>query len=94
MLRTTAIPKTILLLVAGLVLTILLVGASTIVVATGPGRQVREFGLPLGGGHRLMAMLIPCTATQPGRLIIGRDLFLSSRFPPPGLVVPAARPCP
>jgi hypothetical protein len=87
------IKSVILALVAGLVLVIVLV-ASAVVAATTLGAPGFEMGIPLGGGHRLMAMHIPCSPTHAGRLIVGRDLFLSSRRIPPGLNIPVTAPCP
>ncbi len=87
------IKPVILGLAAGLVLVIVL-GAAAVVTTTTLGAPGFEMGIPLGGGHRLMAMHIPCSPTHAGRLIIGGDLFLSSRRIPPGLNMPITAPCP
>ncbi len=87
------IKRTILGLAAALLLVIML-SASAAVIAVTLGAPGFEMGIPIGGGHQLMAMHIPCSPTHAGRLIIGRDLFLSSRRIPPGLNVPVTPPCP
>jgi len=86
------IKRTILGLAAMLLLVVMLSASAAVLAVTlgGPGF---EMGIPIGGGHRLMAMHIPCSPTHSGRLIIGKDLFLSSRSIPPGLNIPITPPC-
>jgi hypothetical protein len=91
--RTEKLRNIMLLLVAILVLAMLLGGAWTIADATGKGGEIREIGLPLGGGHRLQALLIPCSATEAGGVVVGRDLFISSRRQP-SITFSTTRPCP
>src|SRR5689334_23635144 len=60
-----------------------------------PTRIVREYNLPLGGGHRITFMLIPCSATDGGYLSAGYDIFRSSWINgPPMVALPTAPTCP
>jgi hypothetical protein len=59
-----------------------------------PGVQPRWYHSPPIGRHIYSAGLLPCTATEPGRLLFGRDIILMSVYPPPGWSVPTAPPCP
>jgi hypothetical protein len=83
------------------VFTVLVVGvvliscsAGLVAVAARPGTQAWQLNSPPVGGHIYSLWLVPCGATHPGQLILGRDLPLFSRYPPPGLTLPLAPACP
>jgi hypothetical protein len=46
------------------------------------------------GGHGYSLWLLPCDAFNPGQIILGRDLWIFSRYPPPGIAIPLAPACP
>lgn len=59
----------------------------------GAGSGGREIDTRPGGGHLFTVMLLPCSATEPGSAVMGRDLFISSRVPRT-LRIPTTPACP
>ena len=76
-------------------LLLLVLGATGLGRATGqPGARPRWYHSPPIGRHIYSLGLLPCTATEPGRLLVGRDIIALSVYPPPGWSLPTAPPCP
>jgi hypothetical protein len=72
----------------------LLLAALTAYSATAnPRAQVRQFDLQFGRGNIVSVLVLPCSATTPGRVLVGHNIFISSR-PPPGISMPTAPSCP
>ncbi|NTV62632.1 MAG: hypothetical protein HGA65_03715, partial [Oscillochloris sp.] len=46
------------------------------------------------GGHVYSLWVLPCDAFNPGQIILGHNLMVYSRYPPPGFSVPLAPTCP
>ena len=59
-----------------------------------PGGSIRQLDIPVGGGHMITMMLVPCSPVSGGYVMAGYDLFLSSRYPPVGWRLPSAPRCP
>jgi hypothetical protein len=63
--------------------------------ATGrPGARRWQLDSPMIGGHAYSLWVLPCDAFNPGQIILGRDLWIFSRYPPPGIAIPLAPACP
>jgi hypothetical protein len=76
-------------------LLLLLLGALGMNRATArPGALPRWYHSPPVGGHIYSLGLLPCTRSEPGRLLIGRDIIALSVYPPPGWSLATAPPCP
>lgn len=64
-------------------------------VAARPGAGAIRLDSPMIGGHAYSIWVLPCDPWNPGQVVIGRDLWVFSRYPPPGLLnIPLAPACP
>lgn len=69
-------------------------GMAAFVASARPSAQPWRLDSPIIGGHGYSLWLLPCDAFNPGQIILGRDLWIYSRYPPPGLTIPLAPACP
>lgn len=63
-------------------------------IAARPGARPLRLDSPPIGRHTYSIWVLPCDRFNPGQIIFGRDLYLFSRYPPPGLAIPLAPACP
>lgn len=64
-------------------------------VAVQPGAAAIRLDSPMVGGHVYSLWVLPCDPWNPGQVVIGRDLWMFSSYPPPGLLkIPLAPACP
>jgi hypothetical protein len=76
-------------------LLILLLGALAIGgVAANRGAGAIRLDSPPVGGHIYSLWLLPCDAFTPGLVMVGRDLYIFSSYPPPGPKLFLAPACP
>ncbi|WP_129631353.1 hypothetical protein [Candidatus Oscillochloris fontis] len=78
----------------GLVLLLSLCGLSGFLITRNPNGRHLSFDTPPIAGHVYSIWLLPCDAYNPGQIILGRDLMIYSRYPPPGFSIPLAPMCP
>jgi hypothetical protein len=84
----------IIVLVAAFAVLLLACGLAAFAASARPGAQVLRLDSPIIGGHGYSLWLLPCDEFNPGQIILGRDLWIYSRYPPPGLAIPLAPACP
>jgi hypothetical protein len=73
---------------------VLACGLAAFAASARPGSQPWRLDSPIIGGHGYSLWLLPCDRFNPGQIILGRDLWIYSRYPPPGLSIPLAPACP
>lgn len=78
---------------AALLLLLLLAALSVNRATAQPDAQPHWYHAMIAG-HLYSVGLVPCTPTQPGHLMLGRDIIGRSTNPPPGWWLPTAPPCP
>lgn len=81
-------------LVAGVIIFLVFGMVSLYTATSNPQTVPRWWHSPFVGRHMLSVGLLPCNERMSGQLIIGHNVLLSSRYPPPGLSIPTAPPCP
>jgi hypothetical protein len=94
MLRSEDGRRSVASLGAALLLLLLLAALAMNRATAQPAALPRWYHSPPIGGHIFSVGLLPCTPTEPGRLLLGRDIVVLSVYPPPGWSVPTAPPCP
>ena len=80
-------------LVAGVIIFLVVSMVALYTATSNPQTAPRWWHSPSLGYHMLSVGLLPCSGQMPGQLIIGHNVMLSSRYPPPGLTIPTAPPC-
>jgi hypothetical protein len=89
------LPHTIAVAVAvALALTLLACGLTAFAATARPGSQPWRFDSPIIGGHSYSLWMLPCDRFNPGQIILGHNLWMYSRYPPPGMSIPLAPACP
>jgi hypothetical protein len=64
-------------------------------VAVQPGAAAIRLDSPPIGGQVYSLWVLPCDSWNPGQIVIGRNLWVFSSYPPPGLLnIPLAPACP
>ncbi len=69
-------------------------GLAAFTASARQGAQPWQLDSPIIGGHGYSLWLLPCDEFNPGQIILGTDLWIYSRYPPPGLSIPLAPACP
>jgi hypothetical protein len=89
------IARRALALVGAALLILLLLGALAAgqIVANPMARALRLDSPPVAG-HTYSLWVLPCDGFTPGLIMVGRDLYIFSVYPPPGPKLFLAPPCP
>jgi hypothetical protein len=80
--------------VSGLLILLLACALAGFAATSRPGARRWQIDSPPIGGHSYSLWVLPCDRFNPGQILLGRDLMIFSRYPPPGISIPLAPPCP
>jgi hypothetical protein len=79
---------------ATLLLLILLGALAVSQIAASGSSPALRLDSPAIGGHTYSLWVLPCDRFTPGLIMVGRDLYIFSVYPPPGPKLTHAPPCP
>ncbi|NTV65318.1 MAG: hypothetical protein HGA65_17550, partial [Oscillochloris sp.] len=82
-LRTAILAVTI-----GLLILLMACAISGFMATSRPNARRWMLDTPPIGGHVYSLWVLPCDAFNPGQIILGHNLMVYSRYPPPGFSVP------